>query len=67
MENLLVMGRGNQTRRLDQMSGSNNNVSNLAEAAKTFVEHMLNVPSDHPRYRNASFLMQLSYEKRFSG
>jgi hypothetical protein len=67
MENLLVMGRGNQTRRLDQMSGSNNNVSNLVEAAKIFVEHMLNVPSDHPRYRNASFLMELSYEKRFSG
>ena len=67
MENLLVMGEGNQTIRLDQMSASKNNVSNLAEAAKIFVEHMLNVPSDNSKYRDASFLMELSYEKRFSG
>jgi hypothetical protein len=65
-QNLLVLGKGNQTRRLDLMNSSNNNVSSLAEAAKIFVENMLNVPSDHPRYRDANFLMELSYEKRFS-
>jgi hypothetical protein len=66
MENLVVVGKGNQTIRLDQMSATNNNVTKLAEAAKIFVEHMLGVPPNDPRYRDAPFLMQLSYEKSFA-
>jgi hypothetical protein len=66
MENLVVVGKGNQTLRLDQMSATNNNAQNLQEAAKIFVEHMLGVPPNDPRYRDAPLLMELSYEKSFA-
>jgi hypothetical protein len=66
-EVLLVTGNGNQSIRVNLMSGSNNNVPNLPEAAKLFVENMLNVPSTHSRYRDASYLLELSYGKTFTG
>jgi hypothetical protein len=66
-EVLLVSGEANQSIRVNLMCGSNNQVPNLPEVAKLFVEKMLHVPSTDSRYRNPSHLLELSYGKTFNG
>jgi hypothetical protein len=67
MECFLVSG---QLTGLNQMRPNNNHVTNLPEAAKLFVECMLGVPDSDPRYRaryrDASFILKLCYEKKFN-
>ena len=65
-EDLLVTGVASQSIRVNGMSGSHNHISTLPDAAKLFVEKMLHVPSTDARYRNPSYLLDLSYSKTFT-
>jgi hypothetical protein len=65
-EDLLVTGEASQSIRVNGMSGSNNHISTLPEAAKLFVEKMLHVPSNDARYRNPGYLLDLSFGKTFT-
>jgi hypothetical protein len=62
MRDCLVTGGTNITR-LNEMSSTRNQVVNLQEAAKLFVEKMLYVPPSDPRHIYSSLLLELSNEK----
>ena len=65
-EDLLVTGVASQSISVNGISGSHNHISTLPDAAKLFVEKMLHVPSTDARYRNPSYLLDLSYSKPFT-
>jgi hypothetical protein len=64
---LLVTGDANQSRRVNAMNDNTNQVAGLPEVAQLFVEKMLHVSPADSNYRNKEYLLELSYDKAFTG
>jgi hypothetical protein len=59
----LMSNAGNSIRRLNQMSmGSRSDIKTLVDAASLYVNHTLLVSPNSEHYRNASYLLQKSYQ-----